>query len=98
MHIFTAQIAVYSGIFHAEMPQNSLRFRTREKHKACHKKYKPYIFKYKAHILKYVPCIFCRLRTSDTQQLTNTSKKALPALLRATPRPSCGMPYKMNKV
>ena len=27
-------------------------------HKACNKKYKPYILKYKALILKYVPCIF----------------------------------------
>ena len=29
-----------------------------KKHKACCKKYKPYILKNKALILKYVPCIF----------------------------------------
>ena len=30
-----------------------------KKHKACCKKYKPYISKYKALVLKQVPCIFC---------------------------------------
>ena len=42
-----------------------------EKHKACCKKYKPYILKHKALILKYVPYIFSLFKYLNNNYLQN---------------------------
>ena len=42
----------------AKYGKNNHECEPRKKHKACCKKYKPYILKYKALISKYMPYIF----------------------------------------